>query len=114
MDKLKPQDRDLLEEALAVAQRLGINAQIEQWQPKINGGHADAWIVLQLGGKKVRYTAEVKRGLRPVTLGAVIQQLQRLGERPLLNSPILRVITGLPSLMPPAMPILIIHPYSCG
>ena len=84
MDKLKPQDRDLLEEALAAAQRLGINAQIEQWQPKINGGHADARIVLQLEGKKVRYTAEVKRGLRPVTLGAVIQQLQRLGERPLL------------------------------
>ncbi|HSW40344.1 MAG TPA: type IV toxin-antitoxin system AbiEi family antitoxin [Acidobacteriota bacterium] len=84
MDTLKPHDRDILEEVLAAAQRLGINAQIEQWQPNINGGHADAWIVLQLEGKKVRYTAEVKRGLRPVTLGAVIQQLQRLGEKPLL------------------------------
>ena len=49
--------------------------------PKINGGHADAWIVFQLEGKKVRYTAEVKRGLRPATLGAVIQQLQRSREK---------------------------------
>ena len=84
MDKRTHHNKDLIEEALAAAQRLGVNAQIERWEPKINGGHADAWIVLQLEGKKVRYTAEVKRGLRPVTLGAVIQQLQRLGEKALL------------------------------
>jgi hypothetical protein len=84
MDKRTYYNKDLIEEALAAAQRLGVNAQIERWEPKINGGHADAWIVLQLEGKKVRYTAEVKRGLRPVTLGAVIQQLQRLGEKTLL------------------------------
>ena len=84
MDKRTRHNKDLIEEALAAVQRLGVNAQIERWEPKINGGRADAWIVLQLEGKKVRYTAEVKRGLRPVTLGAVIQQLQRLGEKTLL------------------------------
>ncbi len=84
MDKRTLHDRDLIEEALAAAQRLGVKAEIEQWEPHINGGHADARIVLRLAGQKVRYAAEVKRGLRPMTLGAVIQQLQRLGERPLL------------------------------
>ena len=84
MDKRTHHNKDLIEEALAAVQRLGVNAQIERWEPKIDGGHADAWIVLQLEGKKVRYAAEVKRGLRPVTLGAVIQQLQRLGEDALL------------------------------
>jgi len=84
MDKRTHHNKDLIEEALAAVHRLGVNAQIERWEPKISGSHADAWIVLQLKGKKVRYTAEVKRGLRPVTLGAVIQQLQRLGEKALL------------------------------
>jgi hypothetical protein len=42
--------------------RLGINARIERVEPKINGGRADARIVLQMEGKKVRYEAEVKRG----------------------------------------------------
>jgi hypothetical protein len=84
MDKRTLHDRDLIEEALAAAQRLGVNAEIERWEPQINGDHADAWIVLRLAGQKVRYAAEVKRGLRPITLGAVIQHLQRLGEKPLL------------------------------
>jgi hypothetical protein len=77
-------DKDLIEEALAAVRRLGVNARIERWEPEINGGHADALIVLKLEDKKVRYATEVKRGLRPATLGAVIQQLQRLGEKPLL------------------------------
>jgi len=77
-------DKQLLEEALAAVKRFGVNAQIERWEPKINGGRADAWIVIQLQGKKVRYAAEIKRGLRPATLGAVIQQLQQLGEKTLL------------------------------
>ncbi len=84
MDKRTHHDRDLIEEALAAAQRMGVKAQIERWEPEINGGRADAWIVLELQDKKVRYAADVKRGLRPATLGAVIQQLQRLGENALL------------------------------
>ncbi len=84
MDTRTHHDRDLIEEALAAAQRMGVKAQVERWEPEINGGRADAWIVFHLQGKKVHYTAEVKRGLRPATLGAVIQQLQRLGENALL------------------------------
>jgi hypothetical protein len=84
MYKQMHQNKDLIEEALAAVQRLGVNAQIEQWEPVVNGRNADARIVLQLQGKKVRYWAEVKRGLRPATLGAVIQHLQRLGQKVLL------------------------------
>jgi hypothetical protein len=84
MDVRTYHDRDLIEDALAAVQRLGVNARIERLEPKVDGGHADAWILLKMGGQKVRYTAEVKRGLRPITLGAVIQQLQRLGKNPLL------------------------------
>jgi hypothetical protein len=84
MDKRMHQKQDLIEEALAAVQRLGVNAQIEQWDPEVNGGNADARIVLQLQGKKVHYEAVVKRGLRPATLGAAIQHLQRLGQKALL------------------------------
>ncbi|HTY61897.1 MAG TPA: type IV toxin-antitoxin system AbiEi family antitoxin [Acidobacteriota bacterium] len=84
MDTQRHRDKELLEEALAAVKRLGVNARVERWEPKANGDHADAWIVLQLEGKKVRYAAEVKHGLRPATLGAVIQQLHRLGKKTLL------------------------------
>jgi hypothetical protein len=84
MDTQRHRDKELLEEALAAAKRLGVNAQVERWKPKVNGDQADAWIVLQLEGKKVRYAAELKHGLRPATLGAVIQQLHRLGKKTLL------------------------------
>jgi hypothetical protein len=77
-------DKDLIEKALAAVKRQGVNARVERWGPKTNGSRADACIVLHLKGKKVRYTAEVKRGLRPATLGAVIQQLQHLGKKTLL------------------------------
>jgi hypothetical protein len=77
-------NKDIIDDALAAVQRLGVEARIEQWEPRIDGGHADAWIEFRMKGKRVRYIAEVKRGLRPVTLGSVIQQLQRLGGKPLL------------------------------
>jgi hypothetical protein len=42
-----------------------------------DGDHrADATIGLRFGGRQLRYVAEVKRGLRPATLGAVIHQLR--------------------------------------
>jgi hypothetical protein len=84
VDNKTQHDKELIEKALAAAKQLGVNAQIERWEPKINDAGADAWIVLQVEGKKVRYAAEVKRGLRPATLGAVIQQLRRLGGKALL------------------------------
>jgi len=71
VDKRNYHDQDLIiEEALAAVMRLGINAHIEPWEPKINSGLADVRIVLQLKGKKARYTAEVRRGLRSTTLGS--------------------------------------------
>jgi hypothetical protein len=50
------------------------------------GGHRrpDATLGLRFGGPELRYLAEVKRGLRPATLGAVIHQLRTYGGNPLL------------------------------
>ncbi|NLV32077.1 MAG: hypothetical protein GXY47_13085 [Acidobacteria bacterium] len=84
MDRQARYDRALIEEVLAAAQRPGIRAEIEEGEPKVNGGGVDAWITLQLGGAAVRYAAVLKRGLRPATLGAAIQQIRQTGKRTLL------------------------------
>jgi hypothetical protein len=47
-------NKDFIEEALAAVQRLGINARVERWEPKADGGHANGWIMLKLGGQNVR------------------------------------------------------------
>jgi hypothetical protein len=81
MDTQKHHDKDLVEEALNALKRLGVNARVEWWTAKVN---PDACIAFQLEGKTVRYAAMTKRGLRPATLGVVVQQIQRLGEKTLL------------------------------
>jgi hypothetical protein len=81
MDTRKHHDQDLVEKALNALKRLEVNARVERWEPNVN---ADACIVFHLEGKTVRYTAMTKRGLRPATIGAVIQQIQRLGEKAIL------------------------------
>ena len=84
MDSKARHDRALIEEVLTAAQRPGIRAEIEEWDPKVIGGGVDAWITLQLGGATVRYAAVLKRGLRPATLGAAIQQIRQTGKKTLL------------------------------
>jgi hypothetical protein len=81
MDKQKHHDKDLIEEALNALKRLGVNAGVERWTTKVN---PDAGIAFQLEGKTVRYTAMTMRGLRPATLGTVVQQIQLMGETTLL------------------------------
>ena len=73
-----------MEEVLTAAQRPGIRAEIEDWDPKVIGGGVDAWITLQIGDATVRYAAVLKRGLRPATLGAAIQQIRQTGKKTLL------------------------------
>ena len=81
MDTQKHHDKDLIEEALNALKRLGVNARVERLTAKVN---PDTNVAFQLEGKTVRYAAMIKRGLRPATLGVVVQHIQRMGERTLL------------------------------
>jgi hypothetical protein len=81
MDTRKHHDKDLIEEALNALKRLGVNARVERLTAKVN---PDTNVAFQLEGKRVRYAAMTKRGLRPATLGVVVQHIQRMGEKTLL------------------------------
>ena len=75
----------LLQAALQNARGLGLAAELVQAEGKPGRGRADARV--RLGGKKGAprlYAVEVKRGMRPATLGAVIHQIERLGAHGLL------------------------------
>jgi len=77
-------DKNLIDTALAAVRQLGIDAEVERRQPKLGRAQADALIRVRHGDQEILYAAEVKRGLRPAFLGAVLQQLERLGEQVLL------------------------------
>jgi len=83
MDKATPPP-DLLTAALARLKALGVTATIEAHEVQLRKTRADALIRIGYGGREVTYTAELKRGLRPNALGAVIHQVERLGEQGLL------------------------------
>ena len=79
------QDRkNLLEAAITTAQQLGLRMEIIQLEPQFGAARADALIRVRYGHQEVLYAAEVKYGIRPATLGAVIQQLEHLGHPALL------------------------------
>ncbi len=77
-------ERALIDAALATLHKHGIQAEIERQQPKLGREQADALIRIRHGDQEILYAAVVKRGLRPALLGAVFQQLERLGEQALL------------------------------
>lgn len=64
----------LLRAALKAMEPLGLRFRV--LQHKGPTPRADAIVGLRLGGRDVRYVAEVKRTLRPAALGAVIHQLR--------------------------------------
>jgi len=63
---------------------LGLRFKVLRQEVHAVDHHVDATIGLRFGGRQLRYVAEVKRGLRPATLGAVVHQLLARGGRPLL------------------------------
>jgi hypothetical protein len=74
-------DATLLKSALAAsAEALGVHWTVLM-KPAAN---ANALLELRHAGKTLKYVAEVKRRLRPATLGVVIHQLARHGARTLL------------------------------
>lgn len=76
MDK-KPviPEADLLHAALEAARGLGLDAELERAQPKQGAVRADALVRIGHGGKGQRYVVELKRQLRPASLGAIQHQL---------------------------------------
>ena len=79
------QDRqNLLEAVIIAAQQLGLGIEVVQLAPQLGAARADALIRVRYGDQEVLYAAEVKRGIRPATLGAVTQQLAHLGQPALL------------------------------
>src|SRR6185436_4800459 len=82
MDKLDRQN--LLEAAIITAQQLGLGMEVVQLEPQLGAARADALVRVRYDDQEVLYAAEVKRQIRPAMLGAVTQQLARLGQPALL------------------------------
>lgn len=77
-------DRQLLDTALDVARALGLTAEVVEEQPALGRTRADALVRLTHGAHEALYAVEVKRALRPATLGGVLHQMERLGQQALL------------------------------
>lgn len=85
MDTLTQTDeRALIDAALGAVRALGVTAKVMQKGIKLDHAQADAFVRLAHGGHQALYAVEVKRALRPATLGAVLHQLERLGKQALL------------------------------
>jgi hypothetical protein len=85
MDKLFTAHQPLLAAALETAHALGLTAEVVQTAPALGRGHADALIRIGRGDRETAlYAAEIRRGVRPATLGATLVQLERLGQQALL------------------------------
>ncbi|MBI4526538.1 MAG: hypothetical protein HY695_22285 [Deltaproteobacteria bacterium] len=77
-NRTQTQDRDLLEAATIAARQFGLRIDVLQLEPQLGAARADALIRIRHDDQEILYAAEVKRGLRPSTLGAVLHQLEHL------------------------------------
>ena len=75
---------DLLAVALKRLQAYGLDTRIERREVQLRKTRADALVRIGYGNREATYAAELKRGLRPNGLAAVIHQIERLGEQGLL------------------------------
>ncbi|MBK5206525.1 MAG: hypothetical protein JJD98_14305 [Polaromonas sp.] len=74
----------LLDTAVEAARELGVVMEILQREPQLGRARADALVRVKHGGQEVLYAVEVRRALHPATLGAALQQLERLGPQAML------------------------------
>lgn len=77
-------EQALLEAALAAARNMGFATEIVQIQPKLGRNTADALVRLTHRDNDALYAVELKRAMRPTTMGAAIHQIQRFGDQGLL------------------------------
>lgn len=68
-----------LAEAIAAMDRLGLGFRVVAGKVQGRNGRPDAFVDLRFGARRLRYAVEVRRGLRPATLGAIIHQLRHHG-----------------------------------
>ena len=81
---LLPKDRLLLEAALDAVRAMGLTAQLVQEKPALGRTHADALVRLTNGDQEILYAIELKRAVKPATLGALLHQIERLGKQALV------------------------------
>lgn len=74
----------LLDAAVEAARGLGVVVKVVQREPQLGRARADALVRVTYGGQKILYAVEVRRALHPATLGAALQQLERLGKPAML------------------------------
>lgn len=79
----RDREQTLLEEAIETLRNQGVTVDTVR-KPRPGLERPDALLRIKVGTEKATYAAEVKRGLRPATLGAVIHQLEQLGMPPIL------------------------------
>jgi len=84
MDKAEHPEQRLLAHAVKAMEPLGLRFRVLRQEARDADHRADATVGLRFGGRRLRYVTEVKRGLRPATLGAVIHQLRARAGNPLL------------------------------
>lgn len=85
-NKFTDLEQTIVKEAAAALQAAGLNVQLNESSGSGRQCIADAEISVRYGSQHIEYCAEVKRNLRPATLGSVVQQLRARDGRPLLVS----------------------------
>ncbi len=84
MDRTELRETRILETALKAVEPLGLRFRVRGTRALRGTRQVDALLELRAAGRVTRYAAEVRRGLRPGMLGALIHQLRALDGRPLL------------------------------
>jgi hypothetical protein len=74
----------LIDHAIEAARKLGLKAKVVLKEPLLGRTRADAMIEIDHGDQRVLYAAEVKRHVTPTTFGAIVRDLERLGDQALL------------------------------
>src|SRR5690606_23779487 len=77
-------DADMAARALETLKHLGIAAEVKTGRPGGDGGRLDLIAAVGRGKHRRIYALEVKRGLRPITLGPLILRLRQTGRGALL------------------------------
>lgn len=80
----KHTENQLLDTVLAMAPTLGITAEIEKREVKVGDRQVDTFVRIGHGRHTRTYAVEVRKGLRPATLGAALHQIEQAGKPPLL------------------------------
>ncbi len=85
---MKLQEHELLNGAIAAAQAFGVDLKVKPIEPRIGNKRVDAILTLRVNNQTTQFLAEIKKGLRPATLGAALLQVQQLEQ---LGGPVMLV-----------------------